>query len=282
MFRVGYVAKMPELPEVETTRRGLLPFVEGQKLLEVLVNVPRLRTEMPPELAGQLIGRLVVRLERRAKYLLFGLDDGATVLVHLGMSGRFVIVPEGENWVRPKHAHVEMVTPLARLVLIDPRCFGMFVRVDGDVAAHPLMSALGPEPLGEGFTPDYLQGALKATTLAVKVALMTNRIVVGVGNIYASEALFRAGIKPGRRADKVTRAEVARLHRAVREVLAEAIAAGGSTLKDYAQPDGQLGYFAHDFKVYGRAGQPCRVCGTPIEKAVMGQRATFWCPVCQR
>ncbi|MBS0393974.1 MAG: bifunctional DNA-formamidopyrimidine glycosylase/DNA-(apurinic or apyrimidinic site) lyase [Proteobacteria bacterium] len=271
---------MPELPEVETTRRGLAPVLRGRRIGAVRVRERRLRWPLPAGFEAALAGARVTGVGRRGKYLLIGTDRG-TLLVHLGMSGSLRAVDPAEP-PRP-HDHVELVLDSGRCVRFnDPRRFGTLQLVRGDPAAHALLRGLGPEPLGAGFDADYLYARARGRRVAVKKFLMNAAIVVGVGNIYASEALFRAGIRPQRAAGRLTRAEAARLVAAVRRVLAAAIRVGGTTLRDYVNADGLPGYFRQKLYVYERAGQPCRRCGTPIRQRVQGQRSTYWCPSCQR
>jgi formamidopyrimidine-DNA glycosylase len=281
---------MPELPEVETTLRGIKPHLEGQPLTAVEVRVVKLRNIIPPELPRVLVGRALVNLRRRNKYILAEVAGTPhTLLVHLGMSGRFCIgavalgelvnVPGSPN---PKHDHVVLRTDKTELRYNDPRKFGMFdVLPTTALTTHPLLAKLGPEPLTDAFDGAVLYTTLRSCSTAIKPTIMDATVVCGVGNIYASESLFRAGIKPQRRADKLSKAEAHSLAMCIKEVLAAAIAAGGSSLRDYAQPDGQVGYFFNAFNVYGRTGKPCNACGTPIAHTVQAQRSTFWCPTCQ-
>ncbi len=270
---------MPELPEVETTRRGLEPHVVGRRITAVEVREPRLRWPVPADLSAALAGRRIDSLGRRAKYLLFATGDG-TLLLHLGMSGSLRYLPGFEP--PQAHDHVDIcLEGGARLRLNDPRRFGSlhFARV---AAEHPLLCDLGPEPLEPGFTADYLWRTARGRRVAIKQHLMNGRVVVGVGNIYASEALFRAGIRPTRPAGRIARARFPRLVDAVREVLAEAIGHGGTTLRNFVGGDGRPGYFRQELSVYERDGEPCKRCGTAIRRTVLGQRATYHCPRCQR
>ena len=279
---------MPELPEVETVRRGLLPVMEGRRVLSAQVNRPDLRWPLPEGLAGRLAGRKVLRLRRRSKYILADLEGEETLLLHLGMSGRMLVsgATLGEfHHAMPapqKHDHIVLeMEGGARVTFNDARRFGMVDLVaTGAAEAHRLLAGLGPEPLGNRFDGAYLAGRLKGRA-PVKAALLDQRIVAGLGNIYVSEALFRAGIAPARPAGSLTPAEVGRLVPAIREVLEAAIAAGGSSLRDYRQADGELGYFQHSFRVYDREGQPCPVCGTPVRRIVQQGRSSFFCPACQ-
>lgn len=270
---------MPELPEVETTRRGIAPHLRGRTVTAVRVRDRRLRWPVPARLANVLPGQALRAVDRRGKYLLLRFEAG-TLLVHLGMSGSLRVV---RSEVPPgPHDHVDVVFGTQALRLRDPRRFGSLHWVTGDAAAHPLLARLGPEPLGEGFDADFLHRAARRRRVAAKTLVMDSHVVVGVGNIYANEALFRARIRPTRRSDRLTRADCARLVEAVREVLTAAIAAGGTTLRDYVREDGSAGYFVSDLQVYGRGGEPCPRCGTPLKALRLGQRATVYCPHCQR
>lgn len=283
---------MPELPEVETVRRGLAPVMEGAVLAQVAVNRPDLRWPFPERMAERLAGRRVLRLRRRSKYILADLDSGETLLIHLGMSGRILISgdPLG-NFVHAhpapeKHDHVVFdMESGARITFNDPRRFGAMDLMDTERAeAHPLLARLGPEPLGNAFSESYLVAALKDRNTPVKSALLDQKIVAGLGNIYVCEALFRTGISPRRKARAISAARAATLVPAIRDVLTRAIAAGGSSLKDFRQADGELGYFQHSFDVYGREGQPCRrePCGGTVARIVQSGRSSFYCPACQR
>jgi formamidopyrimidine-DNA glycosylase len=266
---------MPELPEVETTCRAIGPLLLGETLLEIQGFVPKLRYDMPV-FAG-LEGQTVVRLTRRAKYILAALSGGMTLIIHLGMSGRLTTTQPD------KHGHFVMATAKHRVYLHDPRRFGLVLLVKTDeVETHPLLRELGPEPLTEAFDGAVLQAALKNIKGPIKPALMLPKVVVGVGNIYASESLFAAGIKPTRPANSLKRKECERLAACIKATLLKSIDAGGSSLRDYAHPNGQLGNFQNDFYVYDRLGEPCRVCGTPVEQMVQAQRSTYFCPHCQQ
>lgn len=274
---------MPELPEVETTRRGIAQAVDTATFTGAIVRNGSLRWPVPPDLDDLVRGRRIQAIVRRAKYLVFDLGSGGLIL-HLGMSGSLrVVAPD-----RPaeKHDHIDLLTdgpagPQA-LRYRDPRRFGCLLWQPGDAALHPLLASLGPEPLGDGFDAAYLHGALAGRQVAIKLALMDNHVVVGVGNIYANEALFRAGIRPDRPANALSRRDCARLVEVVRQTLADAIAAGGSTLRDFLHADGQPGYFQQQYAVYGRADEPCHACGSLVRQMRQGQRSTFWCPHCQR
>jgi len=272
---------MPELPEVETTRRGVAPWVEGVRVTGVEVRERRLRWPVPPRLPRELPGRRLLAAERRAKYLLFRVEGGRNLMVHLGMSGSLQVLP-GPRPARP-HDHLDIALESGYLLRFnDPRRFGSFHWFAGEPARHPLLAGLGPEPLGRDFTADYLAGACRGRRIAIKQHLMNSRIVAGVGNIYASEALFLAAIHPARAAGRIGRPRLAALVCAVREVLEAAIRQGGTTLRDFAWGEGKPGYFRAELTVYERQGEPCLRCGTPIRAVVQGQRATYYCPRCQR
>jgi len=270
---------MPELPEVETTVRGLRPVLEGQRLTRVEPRRADLRRPIPADLRQRLTGATVTSLGRRAKYGLIGTDRGDTLVFHLGMSGRWRIDP-GEV---AKHDHLLVETEAGRrLALNDPRRFGSLDLVPtADLDAFPAFKALGPEPLGGELTAAHLADAFAGRFAAVKLLLLDQRIVAGLGNIYVCEALHLAGIAPTTEAGKVPRRKLAKLVESIRLVLESAIAAGGSSLRDFVQPDGELGYFQKQWRVYGREGEGC-TCGTPIERRVDGGRSTFFCPKCQR
>ncbi|MDI3513896.1 MAG: formamidopyrimidine-DNA glycosylase [Rhodocyclaceae bacterium] len=270
---------MPELPEVETTRRGILPHVEGRVLTALTVRNPRLRVPVPEELPARLAGRALRAVGRRAKYLLLDFDAG-TVIVHLGMSGSLRVVRSEES--PGAHDHLDFVFGAHALRLRDPRRFGMVVWQEGEAARHPLLARLGPEPLDAAFDAAWLHKVTRGLRAPIKHVLMDSHRVVGVGNIYASESLFRARIHPLEPAGRLGPQRCARLVAAVRETLVAAIAAGGSTLRDFVGGDGQPGYFQQQYFVYGRDGEACRVCATPVRRVVSGQRATFFCPRCQR
>ena len=270
---------MPELPEVEVTRRSFAERIAGARVLAVDMGKP-LRWPLGTE-ATVLVGRQVRSVDRRGKYLLVSLDEGV-LLVHLGMSGSLQFAPVLP--ARGPHDHFEMRTSLGVLRLHDPRRFGAVVHVPSlaDPRARKLLDGLGVEPLEAGFDPVMFHRALKLRRAAIKQVLLAGDIVVGVGNIYASEALFMAGIRPTVRADRISRPRAARLHGAIVEVLNKAVALGGSTLRDFSSAEGQTGHFQLDALVYGRAGEPCRRCGTDIRQIRQGQRSTFFCPACQK
>ncbi len=271
---------MPELPEVETTRRGIRPALRGRTVTGFVLREPRLRWPVDPELVRELPGRRVRDVRRRAKYLLIELDRG-TLIAHLGMSGSLRVLPADAP--RLVHDHWDLQLDSGRCLRFnDPRRFGSLIRVDASPDTHPLLAGLGPEPLERGFDKEYLARLARGRRVAIKQFLMDQRIVVGVGNIYASEALFRAGIHPRRAAGRVSRQRLGRLVDAVRAVLGDAIRQGGTTLRDYVAADGTPGYFRQKLDVYERAGEPCRRCGTTVRQLVQGQRSTYFCPACQR
>ncbi len=279
---------MPELPEVETVMRGLRARLEGRVIVHAAVNRPDLRWAMPATLAKRLTGARVQGFRRRAKYILMRLDGGDSVLLHLGMSGRMVVGPANPNSVT-LHEHFVMQTDDGwRVGFVDPRRFGSVDLVPtGAEDAHRLLAELGPEPLDPAFSGSVLARALAGKRTPIKAALLDQRLVAGLGNIYVCEALFRAGIAPDRQAATVPRAGATRLAAAIKATLTEAIAAGGSSLRDYVQPDGELGYFQHAWKVYGRQGKPCERCpGLPacagVARMVQSARSTFYCARTQR
>ena len=270
---------MPELPEVETVVRGLAPVLTGRRLTRVVANRPDLRRPIPHDLGQRLTGARVLSVTRRAKYGLIATERGDTLLFHLGMSGRMRLDPVDASI----HDHVVFeLEGGRRVVLTDPRRFGLLALTEtAALAAHPLLAGLGIEPLGPELTTAYLAARFAGRVAPVKALLIDQRIVAGVGNIYASEALFRARIHPAREAGTLSRAEVAALVRALKATLREAIAAGGSSLRDHVQLDGTLGLFQHAWRVYARDGEPCPACATPIERGVQSGRSSFFCKECQ-
>jgi len=272
---------MPELPEVETTRRGVEPHVGGKTIREVIVRHRGLRLPVSDTLDA-VVGDRIFSVRRRAKYLVFDLKERGSLLVHLGMSGSLRLADPSSDF--KKHDHIALTLSSGKqLRFHDPRRFGIFLHLaEGDPLEHPLLRGLGPEPLEEAFSVETLMKAFATRSIAIKVAIMDPKVVVGVGNIYASEALFRAGIRPATEAAKVTKPRLAKLAAAIKQVLTESIEQGGTTLRDFINSDGEPGYFSQRLMVYERKGEPCRVCGTPILQAVMGQRSTYWCPKCQR
>ncbi|MBM5572445.1 MULTISPECIES: bifunctional DNA-formamidopyrimidine glycosylase/DNA-(apurinic or apyrimidinic site) lyase [Deefgea] len=270
---------MPELPEVETTRRGIHDHLLNATVSELIVRNGRLRWPVPTDLPQLLAGKTIYSIARRAKYLLLGFEHG-TLIIHLGMSGSLRILTEA--FPAEKHDHLDLLLSNGkRLRYHDPRRFGSWLWCNTPINEHPLLKALGPEPLANDFDAPYFIAKLASRKTAIKQLIMDNAIVVGVGNIYASESLFRARINPTRSGSSLTESEINHLLTAIKETLNEAIAAGGSTLKDYVDSDGREGYFMINSYVYGRTEQPCRLCGTTIKTIRQGQRATFYCPQCQ-
>ena len=280
---------MPELPEVETVRRGLLPHLEGARIARLVLNRDGLRRPFPPDLVQVASGATVTALRRRSKYLLLDLDRGPSVLIHLGMSGRMLIEGAGvgdfhrDPAILPRHDHVVIETETGtRITLNDARRFGMVDLIRGD--SSPLLDVLGPEPLDPAFTGGVLARAFAGRRAPVKALLLDQGIVAGLGNIYVSESLHRAGIDPRRAGGRISAARLDGLAGHIKDVLAEAIAAGGSSLRDHRQANGELGYFQHSFRVYDRAGAPCPTPGCPgtVRRIVQSGRSSFWCPDCQR
>lgn len=301
---------MPELPEVETVRRGLLPAMEGRVITRAAVNRPDLRWPFPPGMADRLTGARVLLLRRRSKYILADLSTGETLLIHLGMSGRMLISPPATSdeggvqetnretsretlgeWhhhhpAPEKHDHVVLdMDNGTRITFNDARRFGaMDLMATATADSHPLLAVLGPEPLSNDFNETYLTARLKGRNAPIKSALLDQHIIAGLGNIYVCETLYRARIHPARKAGRIAAPRAAALVPLIRDVLAEAITAGGSSLRDYRQADGELGYFQHSFQVYGREGQPCLTpgCSDTIHRIVQSGRSSFYCPSCQR
>lgn len=283
---------MPELPEVETVRRGMEPVMAGQTILNAAVNRPDLRWPFPPRMAERLTGARVLGLRRRSKYILADLSTGESLLIHLGMSGRILISGAAvgafhhHHPAPAKHDHVVLdMEGGARITFNDARRFGAMDLLEtalGD--AHPLLASIGPEPFGNAFNETYLTTRLKGRATPIKSALLDQHVVAGLGNIYVCEVLYRAGLHPARPAGKLAAKTVAGLVPLIREVLAEAIEAGGSSLRDYRQADGELGYFQHSFRTYGREGEPCVTpgCTDKIARIVQSGRSSFFCPTCQR
>jgi len=269
---------MPELPEVETTLRGIEPYMQGQRIIRVIVRDPRLRWPVPVTVS-KAEGQRVIGLRRRAKYLLIELEQGS-LIIHLGMSGSLRVLT-GYNSAG-KHDHFDIELENGTCVRFnDPRRFGAFLWVDGNVDSHQLLRRLGPEPLSDAFTATYLHQRSQGRKLAIKNFIMNGQVVVGVGNIYASEALFMAGIHPQRAAGRISLQRYAGLVDAIRDVLARAIKMGGTSLRDFVNSDGAPGYFARELLVYNRAGSDCFQCGMAIRQKVIGQRSSFYCPDCQ-
>lgn len=283
---------MPELPEVETVRRGLSPVMEGRTILVADIRRPDLRWPFPIEMKQRLTGKRVNQLRRRSKYILADLDSGETLIIHLGMSGRMLIsggfIDDGPTDFPAPEKHDHVVFDMeggARITFNDARRFGaMDLAATDTLESHALLAKLGPEPLGNEFNESYLENRLRKKKSPIKSALLDQGIIAGLGNIYVCEVLFRTQIAPKTRSDILTLPDVNKLVPAVRDVLNEAINAGGSTLKDHRQADGELGYFQHNFKVYGREGEPCQRtgCGGTIARIVQSGRSTFYCNQCQR
>lgn len=276
---------MPELPEVETVRRGLIPVMEGKQVIRAQVRRPDLRWPFPDRMQERLAGKRVERLRRRSKYILADLDSGETLLIHLGMSGR-MLISKGDHPDIRKHDHVVFhMQDDARVVFNDTRRFGAMDLVATEKAeAHRFLAGLGPEPLGNSFDEAYLLNRLKGRNTPIKTALLDQKTVAGLGNIYVCEVLLRTGISPMRKAGQLSDERVRSLVPAIRDVLNEAIESGGSSLKDYRQADGELGYFQHSFRAYGREGEPCVTggCNGKIRRITQGGRSTFYCAQCQR
>ena len=271
---------MPELPEVETTRRGIEPHLLNRSVTALIVRQPRLRWPVPEELVELLPGQTIQAVQRRAKYLLLRLDRG-TLILHLGMSGSLRTLPA--DLPAQKHDHLDLILQDGRcLRLRDPRRFGAVLWQPDHADDHPLLRDLGPEPLGDGFNGLRLQRIARSRRVAVKNLIMDSRVVVGIGNIYANEALFLARIHPGRDCRRISAERYGRLAATITRVLAAAIEQGGTTLRDFSQADGNPGYFALSLKVYGREGEPCPACARPIRQRRIGQRSSFFCPRCQR
>jgi formamidopyrimidine-DNA glycosylase len=286
---------LPELPEVETVRRGIAPAMEGVRIASAEIRRAGLRWPFPPDLAQRLTGARVLRLGRRSKYILADLDIGQTMILHLGMSGRVTVTGLSAPWV-PGRFHHDHPAPAvhdhviltmeggARITLNDPRRFGSLdLAPTATIDTHPLLAALGPEPLGNDFHAGHLEARFAGRRAPVKAMLLDQRAVAGLGNIYVCEALFRAGIHPARAAGRIGAARLEVLAATIRTVLSEAIEAGGSSLRDYRQADGELGYFQHDFRVYDREGQPCVTpgCTGTVRRIVQSGRSTWFCPRCQ-
>lgn len=274
---------MPELPEVETVCRGLANTITGRQITEVLARRRHLRVPLPDNMEQALTGRTVQQVTRRAKYILVHLDNQTILVIHLGMSGTLVLHQETPLEYR-KHDHVVITfQPDMTLIFHDPRRFGLIALMTiQESAGHPLFAGLGLEPFDQDMTAGYFHALLKKSRSPVKLAIMDQRKIVGVGNIYASESLFRSGIHPARPADSITQREAGVLRDRIITVLNEAIASGGSTLRDYVRSSGDSGYFQHHFTVYGRHGQPCTNCSSPIKQMKQSGRSTFFCNICQR
>jgi formamidopyrimidine-DNA glycosylase len=270
---------MPELPEVETTRQGIAPHILGRRVNRVIVRQPRLRWPVPADLANRLEGQIIEQVERRAKYLLLRTVQG-TLLLHLGMSGSLRMVSADRT--PGKHDHIDIgFEEGVVLCLTDPRRFGAALWCDGPPESHPLIASLGPEPLSEAFTGDWLYERSRGRRLAVKNFIMDSHQVAGVGNIYANEALFQAGIDPQRSAGRISKLRYQTLCEVIKAVLTRAIEQGGTTLRDFVGSDGKPGYFKQELKVYGRSGLPCLACGSTLKELRLGQRSSVYCPHCQ-
>lgn len=270
---------MPELPEVETSRAGIEPHLQGQRIRRLVVRQPKLRWPIPADLPTCVAGRTIQRVRRRGKYILIGVEGG-DMLLHLGMSGSVRILPLGTAVARHDHVDIELESGML-LRLTDPRRFGALLwQAEGE--EHPLLASLGPEPLSDGFDASHLQRCAAGRRSAIKTLIMDSHVVVGVGNIYANEALFMAGIDPRRAAGRISAARLESLVLAIKTVLARAIEQGGTTLRDFVGGDGKPGYFSQKLNVYGRAGQPCTTCGAILKEVRLGQRSTVFCPACQR
>lgn len=284
---------MPELPEVETVRRGLAPHLEGRRITGVRLNRAGLRLPFPDHLAERITGATFLPLHRRAKYLLAPLDHGETLVLHLGMSGRLLVLHDAGSAAPGKfnysvdrlvqHDHAEIALEGgSTLIFNDPRRFGFLLLANtASLQALPALAGLGVEPLGNGFSEEALAAMLHARKTPIKQALLDQRLIAGLGNIYVCEALFRAGIHPARAAGSLSIKEIAKLYPAIRIVLEEAIVAGGSTLRDFRHEDGALGYFQHSFAVYGREGEACPICANPVARITQGGRSSFFCERCQ-
>lgn len=279
---------MPELPEVEVTRRGIAPHVIGKRIERVEIRIAKLRWPVPIALNELLSQHVLQHIERRGKYLLLAYDLG-WLIIHLGMTGTLRVLPHqsdpAQNIPAGKHDHIDWIFEECTLRFRDPRRFGAVLwhpREAGDVLSHPLLARLGIEPFASDFNGTWLYQRTRGRSATIKQVLLSGEIVVGVGNIYASESLFRAGIHPARAAQRISKPRYERLAIEIRATLAAAIEKGGSTLRDFVGGDGERGYFQQDYFVYARTGVPCRVCSTPIRQIVQGQRSTYYCPRCQR
>ncbi|MDG4812583.1 bifunctional DNA-formamidopyrimidine glycosylase/DNA-(apurinic or apyrimidinic site) lyase [Hydrogenovibrio sp. 3SP14C1] len=271
---------MPELPEVETTRKGIQPKVEGQTIQKIIIRNGKLRWPVEQNLVKKLPGLVILSVRRRAKYLLLETTQGH-LIIHLGMSGNLRVLPQQEPAI--KHDHIDLILGNGFLLRYhDPRRFGSWLWTDKPLQEHPLLKALGPEPLTDDFNADYLFQKLQGRKTAIKTFIMNNHIVVGVGNIYANESLFLSGIHPTRPAHSLTIKETTQLTGHIKTVLSAAIEQGGTTLKDFLTPDGKPGYFEQKLNVYGKEGLPCPLCDSAIEKIVLNQRAAYFCSNCQK
>ncbi len=269
---------MPELPEVETTRRGIEPHIKHKKITSVIIRQKKLRWPIPTTIVDKLPGLTIRQVKRRAKYLLLETSQG-TLIIHLGMSGSLRVLQAGIP--AGAHDHFDLVMGEQCLRLRDPRRFGAVLWTQSDIAKHKLIKPLGPEPLSEDFSSQYLFEQSRNRSVAIKNLIMNSHIVVGVGNIYASESLFMAGIHPKRKAGRISAKRYEKLVQAIKSVLTQAIKQGGTTLKDFSNEEGKPGYFAQQLQVYGRKGEACYQCDAPIQQITLGQRSTYYCPHCQ-
>ncbi len=276
----GTVADMPELPEVETSRRGIEPHLKKQTVTLVNIRQPRMRWPIPDNIPQDLQGQEIQSVDRRGKYLLITTLNG-TLILHLGMSGSVRITEQGNPYRQHDHFAFSLENG-KELRLYDPRRFGSVLWQTGDPLQHPLLAKLGPEPLLQDFTAEHLYTACQGRRCSIKQHIMNSQVVVGVGNIYASESLFIAGISPKRAAGKVSKIRISRLHASIVEILTAAIEQGGTTLKDFVNEEGKPGYFKQQLNVYGREGEPCPNCQRPIKNITLGQRSTYYCSYCQR
>ncbi|MCG7984329.1 MAG: bifunctional DNA-formamidopyrimidine glycosylase/DNA-(apurinic or apyrimidinic site) lyase [Candidatus Thiodiazotropha lotti] len=271
---------MPELPEVETTCRGIAPHITGKKVKQVVIRQPRLRWPIPIDLPQQLKGRKLLNVSRRGKYLLLAFHHG-TLIIHLGMSGSLRILPP--DCAVQKHDHFDLQVSGGKLLrLRDPRRFGAVLWTDHPPSQHPLIAHLGPEPLEESFNTAYLHEQGQRRRVTIKQLIMDSKVVVGVGNIYASESLFKSAIHPTRPSNRIAESRYGKLVEAIKETLTAAIAQGGTTLRDFQREDGNPGYFAQQLQVYGKTDQACPRCASPIRQKTIAQRSTFYCATCQR
>ncbi len=274
---------MPELPEVETTRRGISPYIEHQRVVQMVLRQRNLRWPISANLESGLIGQIIRKVSRRGKYLLLTTDVG-TLIIHLGMSGSLRVLSDSTATTPPgKHDHVDILFDNAQLLrFTDPRRFGCMLWQTDPIAEHPLLCDLGPEPLDVSFDAEYLHGRSRGRSAPVKAFIMDSQVVVGVGNIYANEALFKAGIAPRRAAGRIAISRYATLVSCIQEVLSNAIAVGGTTLRDFTNSSGEPGYFKQSLQVYGRGGMPCVQCHHPLTDIRLGQRTTVYCSHCQK
>ena len=271
---------MPELPEVETTRRALVPLLIGRRITKVIVRQEKLRWPVPKELIITTQGSLIQNVERRAKYLLFRIEPTKTILFHLGMSGRLCVIPSATR--AEKHDHIDIILDNNQVLrFTDPRRFGSCLFFNNHDFQHPLLDNLGPEPLGQGFTDSYLYKSIRGRKASIKSLLMNSQIVSGLGNIYVNEVLFKAGIRPLKSAEKISKKQCTLIVGAILSILNSALVAGGTSLRDFRNPKGEYGYFKQKLSVYGRQGKSCPMCNELIITERIGQRSTFYCKTCQ-